>query len=242
MDQTQAEALNRQFSNSTAQEALQYFCSLHGQNAVFTTSLGLEDQVLTHMICTRVPGVRIATLDTGRLFEETYQLLDQTVKHFGVKIEVYFPEQNKVEEMVKSRGVNLFYNSVENRKLCCHVRKTESLRRALAGASLWITGIRREQSVTRYSSPMVEWNEQYDLMKLNPLKDWSEQMVWDYIRSHNIPYNPLHDKGFPSIGCSPCTRAVREGEDLRAGRWWWEQPENKECGLHVHPKNQNLDG
>ena len=149
---------------------------------------------------------------------------------------IFFPAKEQVEKMVDEKGINLFYRSIENRKECCHIRKTEPLSRALKGVDVWITGIRREQAITRYSAPMVEWNSQYNLLKINPLRDWTEAMVWDYIKVNDIPFNKLHEQGFPSIGCQPCTRAVKPGEDIRAGRWWWENPENKECGIHVKGK------
>jgi len=148
-------------------------------------------------------------------------------------IHVSFPDGEDVEEMVNSRGLNLFYESVENRKLCCHIRKVEPLKRALRGKDAWFSGLRKEQSVTRKNLALVEWDETNNKLKVNPLLNWTEQQVWDYIRANKIPYNTLHDKGFPSIGCLPCTRAILPGEDVRAGRWWWENPDNRECGLHV---------
>ena len=147
-------------------------------------------------------------------------------------MQVFFPDHQKIEAMVNSKGINLFYESVENRKLCCNLRKIEPLKRAFDGLKVWICGLRREQSVTRNTMQKVEWDEANGLIKLNPLIDWSETDVWNFIQSNKIPYNPLHDKGFPSIGCLPCTRAIIPGEDIRAGRWWWENPETKECGLH----------
>jgi phosphoadenosine phosphosulfate reductase len=174
----------------------------------------------------------VFTLDTGRLFQETYDLIDLTEKRYKVKIKVFFPDPVQVEEMVNSRGVNLFFESMENRKLCCHIRKIEPLKRALMPLDAWISGIRRKQAVTRKKVSLVEWDELNRIYKINPLADWTEDELWDYIRANNIPYNALHDKGFPSIGCMPCTRAIEPGEDVRAGRWWWELPEFRECGLH----------
>lgn len=220
------------FREATPQEVLSFFISEFKGRVAFATSLGAEDQVLIDMICRISPDIRIFTLDTGRLFQETYDILDITGKKYGVKIEVYFPDPAGVEKMVTEKGINLFYESVENRKLCCHVRKIEPLKRALTGMKVWITGIRKEQSVTRQDSEMIQWDETHRVIKLLPLVEWSESRIWEYIRENNIPYNELHDKGFPSIGCLPCTRAVNPGESLRSGRWWWELPENKECGLH----------
>lgn len=191
-----------------------------------------EDQVLTHMVSNIDSSTKIFTLDTGRLFPETYNLIDRTNKHFGINIEVYFPESEKVEEMVRTKGINLFYDSIENRKECCRIRKIEPLKRAFKNLDVWICGLRKDQSITRFFSSMVEWDEPNGLLKINPLINWNEKMVWEYIRVHHIPYNELHDKGFPSIGCQPCTRTVAPGEDIRSGRWWWEAPEHKECGLH----------
>ena len=179
------------------------------------------------------PATKIFTLDTGRLFYETYELMEKTCLRYGISISVYFPEAGRVERMVTEKGINLFYGSVENRKECCHVRKVEPLRRAFEGLDVWICGLRRSQSITRADGQLVEWDEDNGLIKLNPLIGWSEDEVWSYIRENHVPYNTLHDKGFPSIGCQPCTRAVMPGEDIRAGRWWWENQDTRECGLHV---------
>ena len=226
---------NEQFANAPAESVLKYFLEKYKGKIALSSSLGAEDQVLTHMVASIDPTVKIFTLDTGRLFQETYDLIDRTNSRYNIKMDVYFPNSRKVEEMVKEKGVNLFYKSIENRKQCCHIRKIEPLRRALEGLDVWITGLRREQSVTRSDDRLVELDENnHGRLKLNPLIEWKEHEVWDYIEKHNIPYNPLHDQGFPSIGCLPCTRAIQPGEDVRAGRWWWEQPEHKECGLHQH--------
>ncbi len=229
---SQIEAWNREFKKAGAEKILDFFAGYFGKEIVFASSLGAEDQVITHMIAGMSEPVRIFTLDTGRVFPETYALLDATRQKYGLPIEVYFPDYRQVEEMVREKGVNLFYQSVENRKRCCGIRKTEPIRRALEGTRAWITGLRRDQAITRISLMPVEWDEQNNKLKINPLYDWSEEQVWEFIRKKQVPYNALHDKGFPSIGCQPCTRAVKPGEDVRAGRWWWEQPENKECGLH----------
>lgn len=224
---------NEQFTGSTTEEVLRFFLSEYKGRIAFASSLGAEDQVLTHMIRDIDPETKIFTLDTGRMFQETYDLIDRTNSRYKMKMEVYFPDYKKVEKMVNEKGMNLFYESVENRKLCCHIRKIEPLHRALKGMDIWITGLRREQSVTRNNNQLLELDENnHGRLKLNPLIDWTEDEVWKFISKHKIPYNPLHDQGFPSIGCLPCTRAVQPGEDVRAGRWWWEMPEHKECGLH----------
>ena len=175
---------------------------------------------------------RIFTLDTGRLFPETYQLIDKTNLTYGIQLEVFFPDYREVQRMVREEGINLFYNSIESRHRCCQIRKLEPLARAFKGLDSWICGLRREQSVTRKDMQTVEWDEQHQLIKVNPLISWTEQQVWDYIHQNHVPYNKLHDKGYPSFGCEPCTRAVKPGEDVRAGRWWWESPDHRECGLH----------
>lgn len=199
----------------------------------FSTSLGQEDQVLTDMIARHSIDISIFTLDTGRLFNETYELIEKTEARYKKKIEIYFPEAGAVEEMVNEKGINLFYNSVEERKLCCHIRKVIPLNRALTGASVWITGLRSSQTSIRQDLPVIEWLPEKNLFKYNPLLNWSYDDVMDYIHTNSVPYNPLHDKGFVSIGCLPCTRAIEPGEDPRAGRWWWETSQ-KECGLHVN--------
>ncbi|MEK7298768.1 MAG: phosphoadenylyl-sulfate reductase [Candidatus Margulisiibacteriota bacterium] len=208
-----------------------------GSELVIASSLGAEDQVLTHMAVEagkpRGLSPRVFVLDTGRLHQETYDTLEASRAFFGISYEVLFPDREAVEKMVREKGPNLFYESVDNRKACCYVRKVEPLGRVLKTARAWVTGQRREQSITRAEVQPVEWDPTHQLLKLNPLWNWSSAQVWDYIRAHHIPYNKLHDQGFPSIGCAPCTRAVAPGEDERAGRWWWEQAENKECGLHI---------
>lgn len=224
--------LNARFEKKTPQEVLSYFLHEYKGRIALSSSLGVEDQALTHMVCNIDHSAKVFTLDTGRLFPETYSLIDNTNKHFGINIEVYFPESGRVEEMVRSKGINLFYDSIESRKECCKVRKIEPLKRAFQNLDVWICGLRKDQSITRFYSSMVEWDETNGLVKINPLINWTEKMVWEYIRVHHVPYNELHDKGFPSIGCQPCTRAVAAGEDIRSGRWWWEAPEHKECGLH----------
>ncbi|MBL7871357.1 MAG: phosphoadenylyl-sulfate reductase [Cyclobacteriaceae bacterium] len=198
----------------------------------FATSLGEEDQVLTQLIAIHKLPIPLFTLDTGRLFQETYELLELTQSNFGISIEVFFPERHEVEKYVNEKGINGFYLSVENRKDCCSIRKVNPLKRALAGADIWITGLRKSQSANRHLMQKVEWSEDMKVIKYNPLFDWSDEDLSNYINQHNIPVNPLHRKGFVSIGCAPCTRAIAANEDARAGRWWWEGT-SKECGLHT---------
>jgi phosphoadenosine phosphosulfate reductase len=201
--------------------------------AVFASSLAAEDMVLTDLILKSGLPISIFSLETGRLHAETLAMLDKVKEKYGYEIALYRPQPEAVEAYVAQNGLNAFYDSVEMRKECCRIRKVEPLGRALAGNQAWITGQRRAQSATR-TSLMIEEDDPAHLMtKFNPLADWSEQDVWDYLRENGVPYNALHDRGFPSIGCEPCTRAVEPGEDVRAGRWWWENPESKECGLHV---------
>lgn len=200
---------------------------------VFSTSFGIEDQVITHFIFTNNLPIRVFTLETGRLFPETYYVWNRTLEIYKKDIEAYFPDTHAVQQLISQKGPSSFYESVENRKECCRIRKIEPLQRALEGAECWITGIRAEQSDNRQGMAQVEWDGGHQLVKFHPIYDWSLDDVWNYAKANHIPYNPLHDKGFPSIGCAPCTRAVREGEDFRAGRWWWEDTSKKECGLHA---------
>lgn len=201
---------------------------------VFANSLGAEDMVLTDLIAKLDLPITIFSLDTGRLPAETYTLMQETAERYpSHPIKVYFPDAAAVEAYVNQNGVNGFYQSIELRKSCCHIRKIEPLKRALAGNKAWITGIRRQQSLTRQDLGDREFDQDNGLMKFNPLIEWTEKEVWNYIRENQVPYNALHDKHYPSIGCAPCTRSIAIGEDVRAGRWWWENPETKECGLHV---------
>ncbi len=222
-----------QFSNAPAGDILAFFNLEFGDKICLSSSMGAEDQVLTHMLVNINPNFRVFTLDTGRLFPETLNLIQETRNAYNLNLEVYFPDYREVEKMVREKGINLFYESVENRKHCCHVRKVEPLKRALQGMQAWITGIRKDQTLNRFNTRVVEWDDTYNLVKINPLYRWTEKMVWDYIRENGVPYNELHDRGFPSIGCQPCTRAVNPGEDSRSGRWWWEDQGHKECGLHM---------
>ena len=204
----------------------------------FASSFGAEDVVVIDLIARVKKELTIFTLDTGRLNEETYEVMDRIREKYGVQIISYFPSSQAVEKLEREKGFYSFRQSIENRKECCGIRKVEPLNRALSTLDAWITGLRREQAVTRTKLPKVELDTAHrGMVKLNPIADWTTDQVWKYIRDNKVPYNKLHDLNFPSIGCSPCTRAVKPGEDIRAGRWWWETPEQKECGLHVKPKN-----
>jgi phosphoadenosine phosphosulfate reductase len=228
-----AEALNGEWSGRDPETILSLagkrFCA--GRIAL-ASSFGAEDQVLTDMIVRTVPEIAVFTLDTGRLHQETYDLLDATRNRYAIPIEVHFPETSEVSAMQTLFGANLFYESVEMRRRCCETRKVRPLEKKLSKLDAWICGLRKGQSVTRDAVRTVEWDERFGLFKINPLAEFSEEMVWAYIRRYGVPYNALHDRGFPSIGCAPCTRAVTPGEDIRAGRWWWELPTHRECGLH----------
>lgn len=225
------EELIQQIERSPLPGAIRLVADAFPGQVVFSSSLGQEDQLLTDVIFRNDLAVKIFTIDTGRLFNETYELLERTTARYKKPIQVYFPEAADVEAYVTSKGINGFYDSVDNRKECCHIRKVIPLNRALKGAKVWITGLRSEQSANRQQMPMIEWDEPKQLYKFNPLIHWSYEAMIEYIREYNVPYNRLHDKGFISIGCAPCTRAIEPGEDARAGRWWWETS-HKECGLH----------
>lgn len=213
-------------------EGLKWISDHFGASAKFSTSLGLEDQVISYFIGTQQLPVEVFSLDTGRLFQETYDVLALTRSKYKLPVKVYYPEAAQVETMVSEKGPNSFYESVENRKECCFIRKVVPLKRALTGAKVWVTGIRADQSANRQSMDLVEWDDAYQLIKYNPLLHWSFEDVEKFVKDNNIPVNALHKKGFPSIGCAPCTRAIAPGEDIRAGRWWWETSA-KECGLHA---------
>lgn len=223
---------NEKLKDKNPMGVIGFFLQHFGRKIVLSTSLGLEDQVLTEMVLRQKPDTEVFTLDTGRLFPETYDLIARTNKFFGIRMLTYFPEPERVEKMVAENGINLFYDSVEKRKLCCSIRKVAQLPRAFKGKEAWICGLRKDQSVSRFFNKLVEWDANNGLIKINPLINWTEKQVWDYIKRNNIPYNLLHDRGFPSIGCEPCTRAIEPGENIRAGRWWWEEELHKECGLH----------
>ncbi len=241
------ETIRSQTDRLPAEGLLEYFAEKFAGKVAFASSMSAEDQVVTGMLSKIQPRVEIFTLDTGRLPQETYDLIDATNEKYGIRIRVMFPESPDVEAMLKAEGPNGFYNSIESRRHCCYVRKVLPLRRALSGLDAWMTGLRREQSVTRDALERIEWDQSNGLIKVNPLNEWTSQQVWDYIRANDVPYSKLHDQGYPSIGCAPCTRAIGPGEDERSGRWWWEQPEHKECGLHLkdgklQPVKDNNDG
>jgi phosphoadenosine phosphosulfate reductase len=206
----------------------------------FANSLGAEDMVLTDLIFKHQPTIEMFSLDTGRLPQETYELMQTLRARYSVPLKIYFPDARQIEEYVAQNGVNGFYDSVENRKGCCHIRKVEPLKRALMGKRAWLTGIRRDQAVTRASLEVSAFDADHGLQKFNPLLEWTNAEVWEYLKQNDVPYNKLHDQFYPSIGCAPCTRAVTPGEDIRSGRWWWENPENKECGLHVVHKLKKI--
>ena len=226
--------LERELADLTADGIASWAVGQFGNRVALASSFGAEDVVLIDILSKVAESPRVFLLDTGRLHQETYDVVDRIRSRYGIEIDTYFPATEAVQELVGSKGANSFYGSIENRKECCNIRKLEPLARALAGVNAWITGLRGSQSVTRNDLPVVEVDEAHGgILKINPLANWTEEQVWDYIRANDVPYNKLHDAGFPSIGCAPCTRAIRPGEDVRAGRWWWESPEHKECGLHI---------
>jgi phosphoadenosine phosphosulfate reductase len=209
---------------------------------VFANSMGAEDMMLTDIIAKNRFDIAMFSLDTGRLPQETCELMQAVRNHYTIPLQVYFPDSALVEAYVAQHGINGFYDSVENRKACCFARKVEPLRRALAGKGAWLTGMRRDQAVTRGSLEISSYDEDNRLQKFNPLLEWSNKDVWAYIRQHDVPYNKLHDQFYPSLGCAPCTRSVTLGEDIRSGRWWWENPNSKECGLHASQAKQIAHG
>ncbi len=213
-------------------ELLQKIASLFPNEVVFSTSFGIEDQVITEWIGKNNINIEIFTLDTGRLFKETYSLWSRTLERHQLPIKTYTADTTLLEDFISRKGPNSFYESVENRKECCRIRKIEPLQRAIQGKKIWVTGIRSDQSINRHDMDFIEYDEANQILKIHPLFDWTFEEVKNYCKEQHIPYNVLHDKGFPSIGCQPCTRAIQEGEDFRAGRWWWEDQSKKECGLH----------
>lgn len=230
-------------SSHTAEEAvLQSLANFGPSRIALASSFGAEDQVLTDMLVRANPSARIFTLDTGRNFQETYDTMQRSIERYHIRYEVCAPEASEIAELIAEDGPNLFYDSVEKRKSCCEVRKMRPLRKVLSTVDAWICGLRRDQSVTRNAVELVSQDAAFNIYKICPLFDWSEDQVWEYIKQNNVPYNSLHDQGFRSIGCAPCTRAVKPGEDVRAGRWWWESPEHKECGLHRSPLHRNSQG
>jgi phosphoadenosine phosphosulfate reductase len=233
----QIKKIAEEMEDKSAMEVLKWAINAYAPKIALASSFGAEDVILIDMMVKiNKEKAKIFTLDTGRLNQETYDVMDAIRKKYDIQIEVYFPEQRETEEMVKIKGMNLMYESVENRKLCCEIRKVHPLNRALSKLDGWITGLRREQAITRANIYKLEIDSSHgNIAKVNPLADWTNEMIWDYIHKNNVPYNKLHDSGYPSIGCEPCTRAVHRGEDPRAGRWWWENATQKECGLHWDP-------
>jgi len=226
--------LTLQSDRLSIREFIQLLTTQFPGQVTFSTSFSYEDQVIAHEILNNALPVNIFTLDTGRLFAETYSVWNNTNEKYQAHITAYYPDYHLLEEFVTNKGPNAFYESVENRKQCCFIRKVEPLKRALAGNAVWITGLRAEHSPDRNNLQVIEWDETNQVIKYNPILHWTTEDVQKFINDNNVPYNPLHDRGFVSIGCAPCTRAIRPGEDFRAGRWWWEDAAKKECGLHIH--------
>ena len=227
---------SKNLETKSAEELIQWAMDQYGLKAGLACSFGMEDMVLINMIAKLKGPITIFTLDTGRLHEETYEIMERVRSHYGLEIKTYFPDSRQVEKLVRGKGFFSFKESIENRKECCAVRKIEPLNRALAELDAWVTGLRRDQAVTRTETPKVlEDTDHPPLIKINPLADWTQEQVESYIEKHKVPVNALHKKNYPSIGCAPCTRSIEPGEDIRAGRWWWENPEHKECGLHRRP-------
>jgi phosphoadenosine phosphosulfate reductase len=233
----QVNKIAKEMEDKPAMEVLKWAIDTYAPKIALASSFGAEDVIIIDMMVKiNKEKTRVFTLDTGRLNQETYDVMDAIRKKYDIQIEVYFPEHREIEEMVKIKGLNLMYESVENRKLCCEIRKVHPLNRALSKLDGWITGLRREQAITRANINKLEIDSSHgSIAKINPLADWTNEMIWDYIHKNNVPYNKLHDIGYPSIGCEPCTRAIHSGEDPRAGRWWWENATQKECGLHWDP-------
>lgn len=231
----QSKEWNLKYKKADINYLLNHLCEIYPGKVTFSTSFNIEDQVITYFIVTNNCPIEIFTLDTGRLFQETYNVWSETERKYGIKITPYFPEAKDVEMLIQKQGVNGFYESIEKRKECCNVRKIKPLTRALKDKKVWITGLRAEHSDYRKNLNMFEWDDKFQIMKFNPLINWTKEDVINCIRKNNIPYNSLFDKSYLSIGCAPCTRAVKEGEPYRAGRWWWENEHEgkKECGLHL---------
>ncbi|MCP9751271.1 phosphoadenylyl-sulfate reductase [Ferruginibacter sp. HRS2-29] len=224
--------LTYQIGRLSVNDVLQRLAADYPGQVTFSSSFSFEDQVITHAILSQQLPISIFTLDTGRLFAETYSVWSSTNDRYKTNVKAFYPNQEALQQFVEANGPNAFYASVENRKACCHIRKVEPLKRALAGQKIWITGLRAEHSAARHDLQQVEWDEGNQVIKYHPILHWTTEEVSEFIRKYNIPYNPLHDRGFVSIGCAPCTRAIKPGEDFRAGRWWWEDADKKECGLH----------
>jgi phosphoadenosine phosphosulfate reductase len=234
MDELNLKALNTEYVQKKPEEIIRYIVEKIGVNNIaLASSLSIEDQVLTDILLKINPKARIFFIDTGRHFQKTYDLMEETMRRYKFNFEVYAPESKDLETMVSEYGPNFFYDSVDLRKKCCEIRKVKPLNRVLSTVDGWICGLRRDQSPTRQEIEIFEWDSGHSIYKINPIIFWTEENVWEYIKEHNVPYSNLYDNGFPSIGCQPCTRAVKPGEDIRSGRWWWEDPDKKECGLHL---------
>ena len=236
MENNSIEKLNQQFASLSLEEAFETLSTLGFKNIAFSTSLGQEDQVLTDVIFKNNHPIKVFTLDTGRLFEQTYDILDKTQKKYNKSISSFAPDNDELEALLDSKGPYSFYDSIENRKECCSIRKINPLQKALKGVDLWITGLRASQSNSRSTLSFFSYDDAFGLPKFNPLVNWTLEEVENYLEQNNVPQNSLHKKGFVSIGCEPCTRAVKPGEDIRSGRWWWEESK-KECGLHLNHKS-----
>ncbi len=232
--QTQIGQITIDLQGLSISAALKVLATRFPGQVTFSSSFSFEDQLIAHEILSNKLPISIFTLDTGRLFAETYSVWNSTNERYQAQIKAYYPDHSLLQPFIAEKGPNSFYESVDNRKRCCYIRKVEPLKRALAGNAIWVTGLRAEHSPDRHDLQQVEWDESNGVIKFHPLLYWTTEEVKTEIRLHNIPYNPLHDKGFVSIGCAPCTRAIKPGEDFRAGRWWWEDSNKKECGLHVH--------
>jgi phosphoadenosine phosphosulfate reductase len=237
--QKQVASLTHELDHLSVEEGLKFLAERFAGSIVFSTSFSIEDQLISHYIFTQHLPVKVFTLDTGRLFQETYSTWSRTIEQYQKPIQVFCPDQALLQSFTESNGPNAFYRSVELRKACCNLRKVLPLNKALSDQQVWVTGIRAAHSSDRNKLSLIEWDAQRQIIKYNPLIHYTTDQVMDQIRNHGIPYNPLHDKGFVSIGCAPCTRAVKAGEDFRAGRWWWEDPDSKECGLHVTENQQH---
>lgn len=233
------ELLNKEYEDKSAEECVRYILDVLGkEKVILASSMSIEDQVLTDILLKINPEARIFFLDTGRHFQKTYDLMEETMKRYKFNYEVYAPDAGELETVLSKYGPNFFYESIELRKKCCEIRKVNPLKRVLSTVDAWICGLRREQSLTRQEIEIFEWDSSHSIYKINPITFWTEDMVWEYIKKYNVPYNPLYNDGFLSIGCQPCTRAVKPGEDVRSGRWWWEDPDKKECGLHIRTEGK----
>ncbi len=239
--QSHINSIAEKINNSNIEDVLADLIERFPNKVTFSTSFSYEDQVIADKILGAQFPVSIFTLDTGRLFPETYAVWSATNEKYNTHIKAFYPDHLALQKFVEEKGPNSFYESVENRKACCFIRKVDPLKRALSGNAVWITGLRAEHSSNRQNMPQVEWDESNQIIKYHPVLYWTTEELKEYINRNDVPYNPLHDRGFVSIGCAPCTRAIRPGEDFRAGRWWWEGDTKKECGLHIHQQAENLN-